>query len=93
MGVGRNLAYTKKEFFDANGFINHIKVRSGDDDLFINQVATKQNTAICFSKNSFTQSIPKTTFKDWITQKRRHISTAKHYKPIHKIILTFNLHT
>lgn len=87
MGVGRNLAYTKKTFFNANGFINHIKVRSGDDDLFINQVATKSNTAICFSANSFTQSLPKTTFSDWIKQKRRHISTAKFYKLSHKILL------
>ncbi|MDO7171858.1 glycosyltransferase [Mariniflexile sp. AS56] len=87
MGVGRNLAYAKKEFFNANGFINHIKVRSGDDDLFINQVATKSNTAICFSENSFTLSLPKTNFKDWITQKRRHISTAKHYKATHKTLL------
>jgi len=88
MGVGRNLAYAKKEFFNANGFINHIKVRSGDDDLFINQVATKKNTAICFSENSFTISNPKTSFKDWIKQKRRHISTAKYYKLNHKILLT-----
>lgn len=88
MGVGRNLAYTKKEFFDANGFINHIKVRSGDDDLFVNQIATPQNTAICFSKGSFTESPPKTTFEDWIKQKRRHVSTAKHYKMKHKVLLT-----
>lgn len=88
MGVGRNLAYTKKEFFNANGFINHIKLRSGDDDLFINQIATNKNTAICFSEQSFTESIPKTTFKSWIKQKRRHISTAKYYKLKHKIPLT-----
>jgi glycosyltransferase involved in cell wall biosynthesis len=87
MGVGRNLAYARKEFFNANGFINHIKIRSGDDDLFINQVATSSNTAICFSENSFTESIPKTSYKNWITQKRRHISTAQHYKLNHKILL------
>ncbi|CAH8283878.1 cellulose synthase/poly-beta-1,6-N-acetylglucosamine synthase-like glycosyltransferase [Mariniflexile fucanivorans] len=87
MGVGRNLAYTKDAFFKANGFINHIKVRSGDDDLFVNQVASKSNTAICVSENSFTQSKPKTTFNDWIKQKRRHISTAKHYKSSHKFLL------
>ena len=87
MGVGRNLAYTKKEFFNANGFINHIKVRSGDDDLFVNQVANKKNTAICFSKESFTESVPKKTFKDWFIQKRRHVSTAVHYKLKHKILL------
>ncbi|MBD0832375.1 glycosyltransferase [Aestuariibaculum sediminum] len=88
MGVGRNLAYTKELFFKANGFIEHIKIPSGDDDLFVNQVATKHNTAICVSQNSFTESIPKTNFKAWIKQKRRHISTAKHYKPNHKIALS-----
>lgn len=88
MGVGRNLAYNKKEFFNANGYINHIKVRSGDDDLFVNQVATNQNTVICFSKDSFTESIPKKSFKEWFKQKRRHVSTAKHYKLKHKSLLT-----
>ena len=68
MGVGRNLAYTKKTFFDANGFIRHIKVRSGDDDLFVNQMATPENTALCFSEGSFTESTPKTTFEDWFKQ-------------------------
>ncbi|MDD7886690.1 glycosyltransferase [Flavivirga sp. 57AJ16] len=88
MGVGRNLAYTKDKFFKNNGFINHIKVKSGDDDLFVNQIANKKNTAICFLKNGFTESIPKTTFKDWLKQKRRHVSTAKYYKLKHKILLT-----
>ncbi|WP_370476911.1 glycosyltransferase [Tamlana flava] len=87
MGVGRNLAYSKSEFFKANGFINHIKVRSGDDDLFVNQVATSKNTAICIPNGSFTVSTPKVTFKEWFKQKRRHVSTAKHYKLKHKAFL------
>ncbi|NQX85072.1 MAG: glycosyltransferase [Flavobacteriaceae bacterium] len=87
MGVGRNLAYRKEEFFNVGGFINHIKTRSGDDDLFVNQVATKHNTAICFSKDSFTASIAKDAFKDWFQQKRRHVSTAKHYKFKHQFLL------
>ncbi|WP_456376431.1 glycosyltransferase [Lutibacter sp.] len=87
MGVGRNLAYTKSLFFSTNGFANHLKIKSGDDDLFINQVATKQNTTNCYSLNSFTESTPKTTFKEWIQQKRRHISTASHYKWLHKFLL------
>ncbi|WP_372937039.1 glycosyltransferase [Seonamhaeicola sp.] len=88
MGVGRNLAYTKKEFFKANGFINHIQIKSGDDDLFVNQIATKNNTATCYSEPSITISNPKTTLKDWYKQKRRHISTANHYKLKHKVLLT-----
>lgn len=87
MGIGRNLAYKKEEFFNVNGFISHIQVRSGDDDLFINQVATSKNTAICYSPESFTYSQPKTKYKDWFAQKRRHVSTAKLYKPFDKIQL------
>jgi glycosyltransferase involved in cell wall biosynthesis len=80
MGVGRNLTYKKEEFYNVKGFINHMKIRSGDDDLFINQVAKSKNTAICYSPESFTYSQPKTSFKDWFSQKRRHVSTARFYK-------------
>lgn len=87
MGVGRNLAYKREEFFNVNGFIDHMKLRSGDDDLFINQASNKENTTICFTKDSFTYSKPKTTFKDWFTQKRRHVSTATYYKPFDRMQL------
>jgi len=56
MGVGRNLAYKKELFFITNGFESHKHIKSGDDDLFINQIATNKNTEICFTKNSFTHS-------------------------------------
>ncbi|MDW5287811.1 glycosyltransferase [Formosa sp. PL04] len=87
MGVGRNLAYTKPLFFEANGFINHMKVSSGDDDLFVNQMATSKNTALCFTPESITESVPKKSFSAWIKQKRRHVSTVSHYKKIHKFLL------
>lgn len=80
MGVGRNMAYKREEFFKVRGFMDHMKIRSGDDDLFINQAANKDNTSICYLPESFTYSTPKTTFKEWFSQKRRHVSTAKHYK-------------
>lgn len=87
MGVGRNLAYKKEEFFNVNGFVSHIQVRSGDDDLFINEAAKKKNTAIAYTPESFTLSKPKTTYKEWFIQKRRHIATAKYYKSFDKIQL------
>ena len=87
MGVGRNLAYTKSEFFNVNGFIKHIKIKSGDDDLFIQDAANKKNTQICLSENSFTVSEAPKSFKEWFQQKRRHISTANYYKTKHKFFL------
>jgi len=87
MGVGRNLSYTSELYYDNNGFMSHIKVPSGDDDLFVNQAATKENIAICIDENAFTYSNPKTTWKSWKIQKKRHITTAKFYKPFHKFLL------
>lgn len=87
MGVGRNLAYTSAEFFEQNGFATHLHIRSGDDDLFVNQAATSANTAISFERDSITRSIPKKTYKDWYDQKRRHTSTASLYKNQHKLLL------
>jgi glycosyltransferase involved in cell wall biosynthesis len=87
MGVGRNMAYKREEFFRVRGFMDHMKLRSGDDDLFINQAGTAKNTATCYTPDSFTYSEPKTTFKEWFTQKRRHVSVAGHYKTFDKIQL------
>lgn len=87
MGVGRNLSYKKGLFFANKGFssINH--VMSGDDDLFINRVATKHNTAVLMDPEAATLSEPKKTFSQWIRQKNRHFTTGKYYKPLHKFLL------
>jgi len=89
MGVGRNLAYKKEEFFRVRGFMDHMKIRSGDDDLFVNQAASGANTTICFTPESFTYSEPKKTYKTWFNQKRRHVATAKHYKGFDRFQLGF----
>lgn len=87
MGVGRNLAYRKEIFFRNKGFaaINHIP--GGDDDLFINRVATKNNTAVVIDPEAFTVSKPKQTWKEWRKQKNRHYSTGKFYKSSHQFLL------
>ena len=87
MGVGRNLAYTSQEFYSQNGYATHLHIRSGDDDLFVNQAATPENTAITFKRSGITRSVPKENFNKWMHQKRRHVSTAKYYKKQHKLLL------
>ncbi len=87
MGVGRNLAYRKGLFFDNRGFASHLHLQSGDDDLFVNETARKQNTAIEIHPESITRSIPKTTFRSWFYQKRRHLTTGSQYKKNDRRIL------
>lgn len=79
-GNGRNLAYKRTEFFNVRGYNDHMKIRSGEDVLFVNQAANAQNTTICFSKDSFTYTQPKKTFKEWFAQKRRQIALTQHFK-------------
>jgi glycosyltransferase involved in cell wall biosynthesis len=87
MGVGRNLSYKRSLFYRHKGFINHYHISSGDDDLFINSAATKTNTRIHIDPVTHVFSEPKKTFKSWITQKRRHFTTGKLYKPTNKYLL------
>lgn len=88
MGVGRNISYKKSLFLANKGFasINHIP--GGDDDLFINKVATSTNTAIMIDAEAHTMSTPKRSWREWIRQKTRHYSTSKYYKPIHRLLLS-----
>jgi len=88
MGVGRNLAYKRSMFYAGSGFSRHFHLASGDDDLFINEHANRSNTAIEFSPESHTRTAPKESFDKWFFQKKRHFSTSKLYKPVHKFLLT-----
>jgi glycosyltransferase involved in cell wall biosynthesis len=87
MGVGRNLSYKKTVFFRHKGFSAHNHVPGGDDDLFINKATTKKNTAIVIDKDAFTLSEPASNWKQWVRQKKRHYTTSKYYKPVHKFLL------
>ncbi|HEX8460862.1 MAG TPA: glycosyltransferase [Segetibacter sp.] len=87
MGVGRNLSYKKEVFFKNKGFSAINQIPGGDDDLFINKVATKDNTSIVIDAEAHTLSKPKKSWQEWYTQKTRHFSTAKYYQKKHKWLL------
>lgn len=87
MAVGRNMSYAKAKFFEVDGFKNHYHIQSGDDDLFMKDAATKKNVAIEIDPDSFVYSTPKKTWRDWVTQKQRHYTTAPNYRLINKLFL------
>ena len=87
MGVGRNLAYTKNVFFENKGFANHMHIASGDDDLFIQEVAENNSIGIVVSQNSHTISQSHEKWRNWIYQKRRHLTTSRLYSLKFKILL------
>lgn len=80
MGVGRNLAYRKSFFFESGGFTHLMTNRAGDDDLFVNHVATRANTEVVVLPESYTWSPAKKSLKEWLLQKRRHLSVSHAYR-------------
>ena len=87
MGVGRNLAYRRSLFFANKGYGAHNQLASGDDDLIVNGNATAENTVVQFSSGTHTRSVPANSVSEFIKQKKRHYTTAPHYKLRDKILL------
>ncbi|WKZ67933.1 MAG: glycosyltransferase [Flavobacteriales bacterium] len=87
MGVGRNLGYASEVFFGASGPRRHNHLMSGDDDLFINEVARRGNTAVVADPRSFMTTRPTPGLAAWIRRKRRHYTTAVHYRFGHQVLL------
>lgn len=80
MGVGRNLAYRRSLFFSSKGYGIHNHLVSGDDDLFVNVNADAANTVVEFGTDTHTRSLTVNTVNEWFKQKKRHLSTAPHYR-------------
>ncbi len=87
MGVGRNMGYTRALFEASDKFQSHLHIPSGDDDLFVSQMATSKNTGIQIQPESLTWSEGPKDFETWWRQKRRHLSTSSSYKALPSILL------
>lgn len=87
MGVGRNMAFRKDVFIRNNGYMDHLDIQSGNDDLFVMANATSKNTAIQIDPKSFMLTQPKKNIIEFLIQKSRHVSSSFKYKFIFKILL------
>ncbi len=88
MGVGRNMAFTGELFFAAKGQYRHRQLMSGDDDLFINEVARARNTAAIADGRSYMTTRATPDLATWFRRKRRHYTTARFYRFGHQLLLT-----
>lgn len=88
MGVGRNMAFSSDLFFAAKGQHRHRQLMSGDDDLFINEVARANNTAAIADGRSYMTTRATPDLATWFHRKRRHYTTARFYRFGHQLLLT-----
>jgi glycosyltransferase involved in cell wall biosynthesis len=80
MGIGRNMAYRKDLFFRNKGFAKHLNLTTGEDDLFISDVATGANTRIEVSSASKIRMTVSDAKDYWKEHKINRIYTSSHYK-------------
>jgi glycosyltransferase involved in cell wall biosynthesis len=78
-GNGRNMAYSKEHFIEQKGFVKHRILQQGEDDLFINEIATGENTAVELSDQSLTLT-KINDFYEWKRQKIDRMVTQRFYK-------------
>ena len=80
MGVGRSLAYTKSIYNSVGGFSAHHHIPAGDDDLFVQSVATNSNTAVVINPEAYIDSLGPKNFQAYWRQRMRHLWVGKFYK-------------
>ncbi|MDR1555956.1 MAG: glycosyltransferase [Tannerellaceae bacterium] len=79
-GDGRNLSYRKSLFYEQAGYKHSLNLHAGDDDLFVNESATGENTRVEYAPDSLTEMRPFECFADWKEMKVSRIATRKHFK-------------
>lgn len=80
MGIGRNLAYRKSSYEKHRGFAGQLNLVRGEDDLFVNSIATKANTQICTSKDSIVRCTVPIYKRQWFAEKVHYLVTSSYYK-------------
>ncbi|WP_397445579.1 glycosyltransferase [Polaribacter sp. R77954] len=89
MAFGENFGYQKKTFFKVKGFINHIKLKYGENDLFLKDAANKNNISFTITKNSIIEKDTPKSFNNWFQQQRKKRILKKQYKLKHRFLISF----
>ncbi|HEX7070341.1 MAG TPA: glycosyltransferase [Rhodothermales bacterium] len=81
MGVGRNLSYRRQTFTAIGGFAHASAIRSGDDDLLVQEVVRRDAAEVValLESETFVRTEAPSTWRAWFRQKRRHIAASRYY--------------
>lgn len=93
MATGRNMAYRKELYFQTKGFGKHLDLLRGDDDLYINQVATRKNTRVETAAEASVVMKPLKAKKFWKEERLGYESTSRHFRGMQRQLLGFETFT
>lgn len=71
----------KADAFNANkGFMHNLQLKRGEDDLLVNEVATKDNFRMVVNSDAVIEQAEPIVYKIWKTDRIFYIETQKHIK-------------
>ncbi|MDR1919438.1 MAG: glycosyltransferase [Tannerellaceae bacterium] len=79
-GNGRNLSYRKSLFYEHKGYSHYLNLHAGDDNLFINESATGENTQVEYAPESMTEMKAFDCFAAWRELKVARAATQSYFK-------------
>lgn len=78
-GAARNcMGFTKSLYFGVRGF-DHLDLTAGEDDLFIQRIATKDNVSVLLTPNAHCCEQTPSSFSGWLTEIYRQGQTRQYY--------------
>ena len=78
-GASRNcMGFTKSLYYSVRGF-DHLDLTAGEDDLFIQRIATKDNVSVLLTPNAHCSEQPPQSFNGWLTEIYRQGQTRHFY--------------
>ena len=86
-GDGGNLTYDRPLFFEHKGFLSHMHIGPGEDDLFINEVSSVTQAKVIFQPQAQMEAPAPTTKAEWLRIGRRYAETQAHYRSSHRTLL------
>ena len=78
-GASRNcMGFTKSLYYSVRGF-DHLDLTAGEDDLFIQRIATEDNVSVLLTPNAYCSEQPPQSFNGWLTEIYRQGQTRHFY--------------
>lgn len=77
-GIIHNMGFTKKIYFANKGF-DHLNMNVGEDDLFIQRIATAGNIAVILNPHATMRQMPWGGLSWWRERQRFYASTFRFY--------------
>ncbi len=77
-GTRHNIGYDSGLYFDARGF-DHLNMEAGEDDLFIQRIATRENTSIVMNPNAAVVQLYWGNFADRFRRRVTESTSLRYY--------------